>query len=227
MTHLLDLAGIEVVRQVRVPDASRRFGGDEGRRRWRDLAASIAIGSAIASEYRQHSVYRQVFEEREDKRRQAFSATVDAADPTGRLLGSWVVVGDFGGRTGEFAAALRDACDREGREDAPGIAVPVDVRTTVGREAYVGAVARLCRARDLRPTPEAVSLLHGLTRSVYDATDALARLASENDGREIRASELRYALGQLDPDRLLPGVAPETTGTRSRPASSTTYRLMV
>ncbi|RAW43863.1 hypothetical protein DQW50_17420 [Halorubrum sp. 48-1-W] len=204
MTHLLDLADVDLVRLVRLPEFSRRFDadGDRAAALWK----TIAIGSTIGSRYGHHAAYRQLFEDREGKRRQAFEPTVDAADPVARPVGSWVLAGDFRGRTDAVADGLRDAFDGfDPHEDAPEIQVRTTVRTDPTRRQVTETARRILDAKDLRVTPEAVSVLHGLARTPLDVADALHALAGENDGRRIDAAEVRYALGTVDPGRLLRG----------------------
>ena len=204
MTHLLDLADVDLVRLVRLPEFSRRFDadGDRAAALWK----TIAVGSTIGSRYGHHAAYRQLFEDREGKRRQAFEPTVDAADPVARPVGSWVLAGDFAGRTDAVADGIRDAFDGfDPHEDAPEIQVQTTVRTEPTRRQVAETARRVLDAKDLRVTPEAVSVLHGLARTPLDVADALHALAGENDGRRIDAAEVRYALGTVDPSRLLRG----------------------
>lgn len=202
MTHLLDLADVDLVRLVRLPEFSRRFDDDRAAALWK----TIAVGSTIGSRYGHHAAYRQLFEDREGKRRQAFEPTVDAADPVARPVGSWVLAGDFRGRTDGVADGLRDAFDRfDPHEDAPEIQVRTTARTEPTRRQVAETARRVLDAKDLRVTPEAVSVLHGLARTPLDVADALHALAGENDGRRIDAAEVRYALGTVDPSRLLRG----------------------
>jgi len=202
MTHLLDLAAVELTRLVRLPEYSRRFDDGRAGALWR----TIAEGTAIASRYGHHATYRQLFEDREDKRRQAFEPTVDAADPVATPIGSWVLVGDFGGQIETVAADLRAAFDDlQPHEDAPEIQLRAGIRTEPSRRQVAETTRRLLATKHLCPTPEAVSVLHGLARTPFDVADALQRLAGENDGRRIDAAEVRYALATLDADRLLRG----------------------
>ncbi|MDG5820783.1 helix-turn-helix domain-containing protein [Natronococcus sp. A-GB7] len=95
-------------------------------------------------------------------------------------------------------------------EDAPEFAVHVSL-STVGRTAYATTAARILQAKNLRPTRDIVSLLHALTSSPYAAAQALQQLADEDECRELRPDELRYALGTLKPEQLLSDL-PATVG---------------
>ena len=187
---------------MKLPEFSRRFEDDR-----RDaLFQSLAIGSAIGSRYGHHVAYRQLFEERADKRRQAFDPTVDAADPWARLIGSWTLVGDFSGKTEAVADALREHFGSlDPHSDAPEIAIRSEVRTEPTRRQVAETARRMLATKDLRVTPEATSVLHGLARTPFDVADALQYLAGDNEGRRVDAAEVRYALAQLEPGRLLRG----------------------
>lgn len=206
VTHLLDLADVDVAREVRLPEFCRNFDAE----RVETMAGTIAIGSAIMSRYGHHVAYRHLFEHREDKRRQVLEPTVDAADPDGGLIGSWVLVGDLGNREADLATALEEALANptDLHEDAPEFGVPIPVEVEHPRRQYAAVVRRMCRERNLRPTREAVSLFQALTATPYDAVDAIARLDTEETPREIRVDEVRYAIAHLDADRLLGDATP-------------------
>ncbi|OYR58645.1 hypothetical protein, partial [Halorubrum halodurans] len=202
LTHLLDLVDVDLTRVVKLPEYSRRFEDDR-----RDaLFRSLAIGSAIGSRYGHHVAYRQLFEERSDKRHQAFNPTVDAGDPWARLIGSWTLVGDFTGKTEAVADSLREHFGGlDPHDDAPEIAIRSEVRTEPTRRQVAETARRMLATKDLRLTPEATSVLHGLARTPFDVADALQYLAGDNEGRRVDAAEVRYALAQLDSGRLLRG----------------------
>jgi hypothetical protein len=173
------------------------------------LAMSISITTTIQSKYGAFACYRQLFEAREEKRQSALSPTVNADDPLGALIGSLVVRGQGVHRLRpklehslETPAALA--------EDAPEFAVHVSL-LTVERTAYRAAATRILLSKNLQPTRETVSLLHALTGSPYAAARALQQLAGEDDRRELRPDELRYALGTLEPEQLLSDL-PATVG---------------
>ena len=60
----------------------------------------------------------------------------------------------------------------------------------------------------MRPTQDIISLLQALTGSPYTAARALQQLAGEDELRELRPDELRYALGTLEPKQLLSELPP-------------------
>ncbi|MDG5821448.1 hypothetical protein [Natronococcus sp. A-GB7] len=197
--HLFDALEIDVTRELRVP-----AGLDTNS--LKELATSISISAAIQSKYGAFACYRQLFEAREEKRQSALSPTVDADDPLGTLIGSLVVRGNDVHRLRpkleqslETPAALA--------EDAPEFAVRVSL-STVDRTAYAAAVTRILQAKNLRLTREIVSLLHALAGSPYAAARALQQLGAEDDRRELRPDELRYALGTLEPAQLLSDLPP-------------------
>jgi DNA-binding MarR family transcriptional regulator len=202
LTQLCDLAGVEVVRLIKFPEFSRRF--DEERSR--AIFRSLALGAAVGSAYGHHTVYRHLFEDRPDKRAQAFEPTVDAANPTARLGGSFVLVGDFAGKADQVADDVEDAfAGLDPHDDAPEIRLRSELYTSPTRQQVTETARRVLQMRDLNATPVAVSLLHGLAQTTFDVADALARLDGGNDGRDVDVREIRYALTQLDSGRLLRG----------------------
>jgi DNA-binding transcriptional ArsR family regulator len=204
--HLLDLAGVEIVREVRIPEYSRNFSVD----RRGALVENLATIAAIQSSYGHHSVYRQLLEQRPEKLRQTPEAVVDATAPLGKLIGSIVVVGDLGDRRETLADALRDGLAEPGelRDDAPEIGVRIPIETEPGRQATAQVAHRLGASKRLEPGRATVSVLDALARTAYDVADALAALGSESTSRELRPSEVRYALAHLDATRLLERTTP-------------------
>lgn len=194
--HLFNTLGIDVVRETRVS-----AGLDQNS--LQALATSIDISAAIQSRYGAFACYRQLFESREEKRRTTLSPTVDAAEPIGTLIGSIVVRGADVHRLRpnlETSAAVVD--------DAPEFAVRIPV-SMADRTAYAAAATRILQTKNLRPTRELVSFLHTFCGSPYAAARALLQLAGEDsDTRSLRSDGLRYALGMLEPDRLLPDLPP-------------------
>lgn len=95
-------------------------------------------------------------------------------------------------------------------EDAPEFAVQAPIREA-GREAVATTVSRILARKSLQPTRAAVSVVHAFVGSPYAAAEALAQLAETERHREIRADELRYALGWLEGVALFPE-APLTVG---------------
>ena len=192
--HLFDALEIDVIRELRVPSG---LGTDA----LNELATSIGIATAIQSKCGVFACYRQLFEAREEKQQTALSPTVDADDPLGTLIGTLVV-------RGEDVHRLRPELEHSLEtpavlaEDAPEFAVHVSI-STADRPAYAAAATRILQSKNLRPTREIVSLLHALAGSPYAAARALQQLAGEDERRELRPDELRYALGTLEPEQLL------------------------
>ena len=95
----------------------------------------------------------------------------------------------------------------EVHDDAPEFALQVPIKDrTDARPAYAQTATSLCRAKELRLTRAAVSILRALTGSPYDVAAALAALAPETkaSGREIHLDEIRYALSSLGTGSILP-----------------------
>ncbi|WP_254768209.1 hypothetical protein [Salinilacihabitans rarus] len=200
IVHLLDVAGVDLVREVRVPAGVDRDDLDA-------LAKSMAISAAIQSRYAGvHNAYRHLFESRPEKRAAAFTPEVDAADPVGRLIGSFVVRGEDVHR---LRPALEECLARpqELHEDAPEFVVSVPI-TEVGRAAHVAVANRLLLPKRIRPTDASVTLVHALVPDPYAAARALHQLGAEDQPRDLRLGELRYALGTLDAADLLPDLPP-------------------
>lgn len=200
ITHLLDLFDIDVHREIRVPSG---LSSDN----LEDLAKSISYAAAIQSTYNGHfACYRQLFEDREDKRRTSFTAQVDAAAPTGSLIGSFVIRGPDVHRLEEpLETRLESPCDVH--DEAPEFGVDITVRTDLDRRDYDEAVRRVLSRKRIRTTPAAVSVLYALVATPHAAARVLhRRLSSEDESREIRPDELRTALRGLSPAGLLPTV---------------------
>ncbi|EMA55715.1 hypothetical protein C450_00967 [Halococcus salifodinae DSM 8989] len=199
IVHLLDLADVDVVREARIP----RFSRDFGKNQQADLAETLSVGASIQSRYGESTAYRQLLESREDKRESAIPPTVDADDPFGELIGSFVVVGKS---VDQLADPLRRRLsNREIHEDAPEFSVPIPVEEAPDRSQTAQAVQVMCRQKSIRPTRAATSMLAALTGTPYDAARALHNLASETKapGRTLRLDEVRYGLSALKPTRLL------------------------
>lgn len=204
IVHLLDAAGVDVVRELRIPR------GLDEETQLRPLAKSIALSAAIQSRYGHHVVYRHLFESREEKRDQAINLPEEiATDPLGDLIGSFVLRGPDVHRLEEhLRPALRHPADLD--EDAPEIAVSVPIRTRQGRPVYAEAVRRMAEEKNLSATREAVSFIQALVATPHDAAEAFRGLAREekHPGRDIRLDELRVALSSLPEGRLLEEAPP-------------------
>ncbi|EMA45907.1 HTH domain-containing protein, partial [Halobiforma nitratireducens] len=212
ITHLLDLFGIDVHYEIRVPENTDQDDLDA-------LAKSIGYAAAIQSTYNGHyACYRQLFEDREDKRRTAFTAQVDAADPTGSLIPSFVVRGPDVHRLEDSLRTYLES-PTEVHDDAPEFGVDIPIRTDPGRDAYDAAIRRVLSRKNIRTTTEAVSTLHGLVATPHDAARVLhRRLSSEAEARDVRPDELRRALQALEPIAILPqlGSADRRTDTAGK-----------
>jgi uncharacterized membrane protein YgcG len=200
MVHLLDLADVELVREARIPRFSRDFKPSQKA----DLAETLAVGASIQSKYGEFAAFRQLFENREDKR--TFPPTVDAGDPFGECIGSFVLVGKS--VEGLADRLRRRLANRETHDDAPEFAVEIPVEIATNRQHVAHTVKEMCRQKSIRPTHEATSLLAALTGTPYDAAEALHNLGSESKApnRELRLDEVRYALSTLNTDRILPAM---------------------
>lgn len=199
IVHLLDVAGVDLVREIRVP-------GGLDADHLEEIAKSVGVSSAIQSRYGAFAVYRQLFESREDKRRRALTPDVDAADPLGRLIGGFVLRGPDVHRLRsdleERVGSPRDVVD-----DAPEFGVHVPLQEP-DRPAFSTAATRVLADKNLRPTRSVVSVLQALAGSPYDVADALFQLSPEEETRDVRPDEARYALATLPEGRILPDLPP-------------------
>ncbi|MFY4815482.1 DUF5817 domain-containing protein [Haloarcula sp. AONF1] len=213
MTRLLDFAGIDILRIGRMP----RFKNDFDDEKLSAIAKFVGINSAIASTYGMASVFRQLFEDRDEVLRWSMDVDVDAAEPFGELIGSWCLFTDYGDRQEVFAEELRThVSPKEVREDAPEIGVRVPVQTSASREQYRDLLERCLDEKNLLVTPEAVSVLHGLCRSPLAVANGVAEaLEPEDEPRHIRSVELRRVIAALSPAQVL------------RDASSTPRKALV
>lgn len=209
VVSMLELAGVDVIREVRTPEFSRHFSRSQPKQR-QFLAEMIGTMASVQSRYGHFSTYRSLFETRPDKQRSAMSPDVDAADPVGSLLGSIVLVGDG---VSTFADELRAhlSSPMELRDDAPEFQVRIPVVKEHSPAATRQVVESMLDARNIRATDDAVGVMHGFARSPYAAAEALAALGSETTRRPVRADELRYALSQIDEKQLFQR---ETTPTQ-------------
>jgi hypothetical protein len=200
MVHLLDLADIDLVREFRLPNFARDYDASDRQ----NFAETIAIGATIQSRYREFAAYRQLLEEREDKR--TFPPTVDADDPFGQLIGSFVIVGK--GVEGCADRLHRRLANRDVHNDAPEFGVRVPVEIADERRHIAQTVKLMCDQKSIRPTRAATSMLGALTGTPYDVARALHNLGSEtkSPGRRVRLDEVRYALSTLDTNRILPAM---------------------
>jgi len=199
--HLYDLVDIKVARHLRLP-RFQQFDEDDRA----DLCHLLATHVAITSKYGQFSAFRALFEDRPKKRRTAMMPQVDAADPLGELIGGITLIGP-GVEDIEDELVERLSAPRELADDAPEFAIRAPVKTP-DRTVYAQSVQRMCSTKNLSVTRDAVTILRALTGSPLDAVNAVFRLSTEEDHRDLRLDEVRVALGKLDTDRLIPEASP-------------------
>lgn len=190
IVHLLEAAGIDVVREVRVPSAVDQDNLEE-------LAKSVSISAAIQSTYAGvHSIYRQLFEKRDEKRATSFSPTIDAEDPYGTLIGSFVVRGEDLHR---LRPHLENSLEQptEVHDDAPETAVCVDIREPT-RSDSAAIMNRTLLPKRIRPTDRSIDITTALVTDPFAIATAYQHLGSEERPRDLRPDECRYALNCLD-----------------------------
>lgn len=204
IVHLLDLVGVDVVRECRVPT---RFTRNYDERRKADFVKTIVHGATIQSRYGHYSAYRQLFEKRQSKREGAMEPVVDADDPFGELIGSILIVGDG---VSELAPALRSrlSTPSDEHDDAPDFGVAVPVRTTTSREETAETVTKMANAKDRCPTREAVSVLDAFVETPYDVAAALNALDDPDEHRDLSLADVCSVLAVHDEQRLVPSATP-------------------
>ena len=193
IVHLLDEAGVHVVRDIRIPSKLNSS-------KIKALAESIAHSITVQSQYKNFSAHRQLFESREGYRANSFTVEVDAADPFGNLIGSIVVRGGSATRIESDLTATLEAYDPV--EDAPEFAIPIKIRD-VTRDNILIATERVLERKNINPTQDAVSVLDAVVDSPFGVAKALHYLGTSSDRRDIKPRELRYALKQLSDGDLL------------------------
>lgn len=200
IVHLLDEAGVTIHRELLLAPGLDHDTLDS-------IRATLLHEAQIQSQYRDHTVYRQLYEQRPDKVRQAPLVDVDAADPFGEYIGSLTIRGPHASNLGQHLEGYLRSATQTTREDAPEIAVRLPIGTA-GREAYAETISRLCSQKNLHSTRKAVTLCRALAASPHAVADGLHWLEREDTPRELRLDEVRYALSQLGPSRLLPDATP-------------------
>lgn len=193
IVHLLDEVGVDLVRDIRVPAGLNTV-------KVESLAESIAHSVLIQSRYESHVAYRQLFEDRDDKRDSAFGVEVDAADPFGVVIGSFVLRGGSAERVScVLESELRDCVPHE---DAPEFGVLLSMRS-VTRQVIAETATRVLSPKNLRVTRQIVSVLDALVDSPFGVARALQQLGAVESPREMEAVELRFALRQLSSSAVL------------------------
>jgi len=209
IVQLLDLLGVDVVIEMRIPECSRHYSPANPDRR-EDLVDHIGMLSALTSRVGAFSAFRQLFEDRPEKRSDAFTPGFDRGESPrrGSNRAGIVVCGDG---VESLADDVVDAVDapRPLHDDAPPIGVDVDVSVGARDGRIKSTARRMLRSRGLRPTLVATAALAGFVASPWSAADAVHwGLSLEADRRDVHLDEVRRALASLDVDRLLPDAAP-------------------
>jgi predicted transcriptional regulator len=202
--HALD---IPITIDLRVPDKNRTSE--------RDLAAFLANTVPRQAYYGAHSVYRNTWESRSEKRRQRLRREIQPGDAQADLPASWVVTGpDADEYLPETRSQLERMHDRreDDRTDYDPIEIPIELTDASSYPTMRQAVERFLKKKDLLPygddtrLREVVRLFMAYTGSPYDIADALTSLRGEP--RDVRLHDIEFALGTLHHSRLFPGQPP-------------------
>jgi len=196
IVHLLDAAGVDLVREIRLASGLELD-------RLKKIGESLGRSILIQSKYGVFAPYRHLIETESGE--PSISPEIDAANPTGTLIGSFVI-------RGKDAHRIRDSLETqlssfEFLDEPAEFTIPLTI-DEVGRSTFATTITRMLKSKNLRPTRDAVSIVHALTGSPYDAAYALNQLETESDERDVRPDEIRYALSHLEAERILPGLAP-------------------
>ena len=216
ITHVADIAGVDIVHEVRLPDFSNGFSEEHHARRRDDLAKTLAILACVESRVGDRTAAnRQMFEDRPEKRRSAYGFDPDMSDPFGECLASFTLVGDG---VESFGDDLRTALnERETHDDAPDVAISIPVRVGERGTWVSNVAARVATDKRIRPTTEAVTLLRAVTESAYDVARGLVYgLGGERDpdyiDRDLRPDEFHRCVAALPPERICPTLSTPTVG---------------
>lgn len=204
MVTLLDLLGVEVVLEARVPTCARHFSADGNDDRRDDLLGHLRMLSALTSRVGAFSLFRQLHEDRAGHRSDAFTPTFDDGDQpsTGSMQAGLLVTGDGVESLGEELAD--ELNPRPLHDDAPDLRAHVDVTTGSSRRRTSRTCRRMLRSRGLRPTAAALAVFAGVASTPWAAAEAIHRgLAKEDRPREVHLDEVRRALARLKPSRIL------------------------
>jgi hypothetical protein len=206
--HALD---VPVTVDLRVPDKDRT--NDHA------LASFLAETAPRQTFYGAHSVHRNTWEERTDKRKKRLGREVDPSDPTADLALSWVVTGPG---ADEYLEPTRSQlrgkqADRQDEmDDYDPIEVPIDLADASEYAGMRHAVEQFLRKKDLMPygdddrLRQTVRLFQAYTGSPYDVADALSQLRSHP--RDVTLGDVESALSTLPASRLFPEMNASTPG---------------
>lgn len=218
IVHLLDLSGMDVVLNVRIPECSRHFSADddENDQRRQTMLEHLTTIASLWSRYGAWNGFKQLHETRPAKRSSG-DPEVDATDPIGKMRASIVVIGRG---VQDLADELRDALedDRNVVDDAPEINVAVGVQEGTDLEATRKTARWMLREeKNMRPTHGATAALVAFAADPWAVAEAIHwGLQHETSSRKIHLDEVRRALSQLHWNRLLE--EPETATSTKRKA---------
>lgn len=211
VARIYDMLGVDVIREVRLPDWALE---DAARRK--HVLKMMGHATSISARYGVYSAYRTLYEDRERKREDALGAPdVDDADPTGDVVGSWVLSGptvdDLLDDRGDLAIDEHLDLQEDGENYAPFL---LDVPVVDGnrREAVATAVSRVAPFKNLDSTRQSVSLLDGLLGDVFTTAEVLGYLGQEDRLRDLDYHDIRYGISRLDRDAASKQILPNVGG---------------
>ncbi len=162
ITHIYDLLGWTVVRELTFPQYSRHF-----HEKRQSFLKTLGTQIAVTSRYGHYPIFRVLFEDRKDKQVGSLGAPdVDDVEPVGEPIGSWMLRGPGIDRLASDLAHLERYADLEIQEDGEiFVAFYADLRIgqATCRENSREVVDRLCRAKNMVSTRPAMALFSVFT----------------------------------------------------------------
>ncbi|MFC6875266.1 hypothetical protein [Halobellus marinus] len=206
IVHLLDLVGINLTREIRLPDFTRDYGPD----RREDVLTNLAMMASIQSKYGAFAAFRQLYEPREKKRQTALTPAIDETDdPVGELIGGFTIVGD-GVTELQSSLATDFQTPYTVHDEAPEIAIqiPVHNRTRM-RSASETAIRQALSEQESSLQPLCKLLIHAYTGTPYDAARVAQYLSTAyQDLADLTPTELHTGIATLGRNRIFPDENP-------------------
>jgi len=205
--RIYELLGLDVVVNLTVPDWNRNLNPEKEERRasFRKLLSYLTTINATHGVY---PMYRKLYERREEKREDALRGpAVDPSDPTGELLGSWVLSGPG---ISDFAEDLEHLASWDVHvnaiEDEREFAVDLDIVQGWSRQVAIRVTNRVLERKNLQLSSKTTDALLALLNSPFSVARAIDRLGKEPLGKERRLhlDEIRWTISTLDLEEIVP-----------------------
>ncbi|MWG36514.1 hypothetical protein GQS65_18825 [Halomarina oriensis] len=217
LTHVFDLLDVSVTRELTC-SALANNGQRETDIVARHLAEFIATQTAISSRIGCQSAFRCLYEPRSAKQARSLGApTVDPVDPSGTVIGSWIVRGQGVKAFRPALTRLHTHLDDRLQEDAESFE-PFLCRQRIVTDATPAlrrTAERVLSAKRMASTRQTVALARLFAPSPWALAEGLWRLQGQDAGEERAPylDELRWAFGQADERVFLAGLPFDVTPT--------------